>query len=340
MSYHPNAIFPDRVARGSERISRYNTRVFSHESGATSRVSGWTHPMLAWDVSQGILKQEDVAEIDRFWRARRGATYSFRFKDWWDYHTNPTGTTHNPGDYTETSAQSTNTQGRFLPVESSESAGTYTSFQMVKLYDDAGVDEFRVINKPNGVTTSEISGFGGTLTIDEQTGVVTSTVAHSAAQIEAATWHGSFYVHVHFSGNIDNQGLALGAVDFNANSLPSIEIYEVRSEFETPASFYNGGSKDYGTISSDNTVTTSLDNGRFQTFSPDSGVTSTVIVTGLERTPAGEGVLVFHNDGDGTVNLRTSYAGIDTAVATGKTARLHLVRDYALDTYSTIITVS
>lgn len=340
MSYHPNAIFPDRVAMGSERISRYNTRVFTHESGATTRVSGWTHPMLAWDVSQGILKQEDVAEIDRFWRARRGATYSFRFKDWWDYHTNPTGTTHNPGDYTATVDQLSNTSGRFIPVEASETGGNYTAFQMVKLYSDAGVDEYRPITKPDGVTSSEITGLSGTLTVDNQTGIVASTTANNAATIAAAKWYGSFYVEAHFSGNIDNQGMALSAADFNANSLPSIEIYEVRPEFETPASFYTGGSKDHGAQASTQTLTTSLANGRFQVFAPATSTTTTVVLSELDRAPAGEGIMVLHNNGAGTLAVQTSYAATPTSVAAGETARVHLIRDYAANTYSTFITVS
>lgn len=340
MSYHPNAIFPERVATGSERISRYNTRVFTHESGATTRVSGWTHPMLAWDVSQGILTHEDISEIDRFWRARRGATYSFRFKDPWDYHTNPSGTTHAPDDKTTPVDMAAATKGRFIPVESSESGGLYTSFQMVKMYDDAGVEEFRPITKPNGVTTSEISGFSGTVTIDASTGIVTSTVGHNAGAIAAATWYGSFYVEAHFSGNIDNQGMALSAVDFNANSLPAIEIYEVRPEFETPASFYTGGSKDHGDQTVAQTMTTTISNGKFQVFAPATSTTTTVILSELDNAPAGEGIMVLHNDGAGTLNVQTSYAATPTAVAAGETARVHLIRDYTANTYSTFITVS
>jgi uncharacterized protein (TIGR02217 family) len=337
MSFHESATFPEKIAAGSERISRFNTRVFMHDNGASTRIAGWSQPLLSFDVSRGLDFQEDVAELERFWRARRGATFGFRFKDWWDYHTNPTGTTHNPGDYTDSTDQLTYSKGRLLPVEDSLSGGLYYAAQLCKLYDDAGVEEYRVINKPrSGAVISGLTYSG----IDTTTGIVSTANGWSEASILNAKWRGQFDVPCHFSANIDNQGLSLSAQDFNANSVPSVEIYEIRAEFETPSAAYAGGSYDFG-ASANTLLTTSSANGRFQVFRPSSGSTVTVVILSLSKEPAGEGILVLHNAGDGTLSVRTSYVdGSPTSVASGETARVHIVRDYVSGSYESFITVS
>src|SRR5512134_3799275 len=128
----------------------YLATVVATASGHEYRNANWAAARGRWNVASGLKKREQVAELIAFFRARRGRSHGFRFKDWTDY------------------------QGMTQVLGTGN--GSLKTFQLVKTYASGGVIDTRTITKPvtgtikiyrNGVlVTSGVS-------IDLATGVVT-----------------------------------------------------------------------------------------------------------------------------------------------------------------------
>lgn len=76
---------PEHVEAGAKGGPEFNTTVIEMTSGREQRVKRWALPRYSWDLSYGIMDQEDYNAVMAFFMARRGRAFGFRFKDWSDY---------------------------------------------------------------------------------------------------------------------------------------------------------------------------------------------------------------------------------------------------------------
>lgn len=303
VGFHDLAVFPERISSGSRGGPSFNTSIVRHPGGAESRLPRWTAPLRKYDAREGLRRQGDVSTLLTFIIARIGATYGFRFKDWWDYCTTATGTLHNPDDaaISDTDVQTVRVSDGMPGVGN----GVETQFQLVRRYSDGGVDRVRNIQKPKAssvvVAIDSVSQASG-WSLDDTTGIVTFGTAPGVGL--DVTWGGEFYVPCRFAEDIDVDGLQVQLQDFDANTIPSVGIDEIRGDLANPQERNYGGSTNWGQIDAD--VQLSLGSGAAHMADPLSAGLSYLL-------PAAETVA----DGAGHFQLRNESATNTLAVKSG-----------------------
>jgi uncharacterized protein (TIGR02217 family) len=193
----------------------YSTDIVEVGSGAESRNQNWQYPKGAWDFGDRKLPDTELDEIVRFFRARKGRTQGFRFKDWGDFKDGGSGVLGLTG----------------------VADGTAGPFQMVKNYSSGAETDQRLIRKP---VTGTINVFvAGTKlstsfwSIDYTTGMITFLSGHIPANGQIITWTGEFDVPVRFDADklsyrfdstvTSSPGVVVKAYFYIAN-LPLIEV--------------------------------------------------------------------------------------------------------------------
>lgn len=160
--------FPTNISAGAKGGPGFNTTVLELSSGSEQRNINWSRERPQYDVSTGMKTADDVRAYQKFFYARRGKAIGFRFKDWSDYRLPFWHTT--PGDRD------------VLPTLFTTDGGTTHSFQIYKVYSDAGGSFSRKIVKivsgtvslyNNGVLMTNPTNY----TIDLNTGIVTLSAA-------------------------------------------------------------------------------------------------------------------------------------------------------------------
>lgn len=191
---------PVTVERGSRGGPRFNTTVFTLDSGFEKRNINWTRLRHAYNVGYGVTSKALFSEVVRFFIARQGRAYGFRFKDWADYQ----ATTENIG----------------------TGNGSQVAFQLRKAYGDSARTFYRQIQKPvSGTNTFFVNSVeDANVTLDLATGVVTFGTAPGNGL--PVTWTGEFDVPVRF----DTDDLEVDLVNFDAGSVPNIPIVEILQE--------------------------------------------------------------------------------------------------------------
>ena len=153
--------FPPTISYGATGGPRFNTSILTLASGFERRQVNWSKTRAEYDVSTGLKTQVDVNALLKFFYARNGRAYGFRFKDWTDYQS------PNSGD-SRTNFMTTN--------------GSLNTFQLTKTYADSGGTFVRTITKPVSGTTTVYAD--AVLTADwsivTSTGVVTLGVTLAA----------------------------------------------------------------------------------------------------------------------------------------------------------------
>lgn len=200
--------FPPNISYGSRGGPRRLTQVVSLKSGYEERNQSWQHSRRKYDASVGLRNIGDLHDIMKFWEARRGQLYGFRWKDWADYRSS------------RGKAAITDTD-----VVIAAGDGTTTSFQLVKRYEDGGEEYVRPIRKPVVgtvvVSLDDVSQPSG-WTLDSTTGIVTFSSAPGNGVVIKAGFE--FDVPARF----DADELSISIDAFEAGTLPSIEVIEIR----------------------------------------------------------------------------------------------------------------
>lgn len=200
--------FPDEISYGSKGGPKRLTQVVSLKSGFEERNQAWKHSRRKYDAASGIRGISHLHDVLDFWEARRGRLYGFRWKDWLDYKSS---------------------RGRNEPDDTDvildTGDGATTTFQLAKRYEDAGEEYARPITKPVAGTVlvsldnvSQASGWS----VDTTTGIVTFDVAPGVGVVVRAGFE--FDVPVRF----DDDELSLSADAFQAGSIPTINVIEIR----------------------------------------------------------------------------------------------------------------
>lgn len=169
--------FPDEIAFNANGGVSYSTYVIQTTSGQEKRNQMWEYGKGVWDISEALRTIDsqqngyNLKILRDFFRAVKGKTYGFRFKDFTDYKDEASGILN------------TNGIGNGLP-----------SYQMVKNYLAGSFVDQRLIQKPVSATIVvqrngspvTIGGAAGNIAIDYTTGIVTF-VADATSSATAIT---------------------------------------------------------------------------------------------------------------------------------------------------------
>lgn len=171
MSFLETPRFPDNVSFGATGGPGYMTDIVTVNSGAESRNQNWTQARAMYEVSHAARLPAEYTVLRDFFRAVKGRTHGFRFKDPLDYSV------------TTTTGVLTAGIGTGLPT-----------YQLGKLYAAGSLTETRAISKPVSGTTTiyrnaspATAGAGaGQYALSTTTGIVT-WVADATQTISSVT---------------------------------------------------------------------------------------------------------------------------------------------------------
>ena len=207
--------FPVGISYGAVGGPQFHTTVLSLQSGYEQRNIDWAKSRAMYDVAQNLKSQGELDQLVKFFVARQGRAYGFRFKDWTDYRM--PFYKQAPGDTDP------------IPLQLTTN-GTLSTFQLTKFYvDAAGFSYSRIINKPvagtlvvyvNGVPANPATDF----TVDTTTGIVTLSAALAATTGSLITASCQFDVPVRF----DTDEMKVTLENYNNLNWGSITLVELR----------------------------------------------------------------------------------------------------------------
>ena len=208
MNFH-EVRFPGAISFGSSGGVERRTEIVTLVNGFEERNSPWSQSRRRYDAGIGVRSLDDLSEILRFFEARHGQLYGFRWKDWLDFKS-------------------------CLPSETPQAVDQVLTagsdpmvYQLTRTYSDGAGTYLREITKPvqgtvqvarDGVQLTEGTDF----TVDPETGMVTLASAPPPAAIVTAGFE--FDVPVRF----DSDTIDVNLSAFEAGEIPSIPIVEVR----------------------------------------------------------------------------------------------------------------
>lgn len=209
MAFH-EVQFPTGISKGSSGGPMRMTDVVTLRSGYEQRNTIWADSRRRYDAGLGLQNLKDLYLVLEFFEARRGRLHGFRWKDWADYKSlDP---------ITATSA---------TDVALGTGDASTTTFQLRKVYTDAGGSYTRTIKKPVSGTVkvavnSAVQTEGVDFTVDTTTGIITFTTAPGSGLAVTAGFE--FDVPVRF--NMDE--ISVNVEQFNAGAIPAIDIVEIK----------------------------------------------------------------------------------------------------------------
>ena len=124
--------FPPDIGAGATGGPGFHTTILTLANGFEQRNIDWSKARATYNIALEGLIDSQIDAFMKFWYARRGRAYGFRFKDWLDFRL-PFYTT-TPGDLDA------------LPTLFTTDATTAT-FQISKVYADGGNSYTRPLKK-------------------------------------------------------------------------------------------------------------------------------------------------------------------------------------------------
>lgn len=182
------------------------TQVALMASGHEQRNLHWAQARLSYDAGLGVRSEADLVELTRFFRARRGRAYAFRFRDPMDW-----------------------TSGRLMDLPAATDQmldvgdGLRLSFPLVKRYGEPGSEEVRRITRPEAASVKvSVDGVERLAGWTLLAGVVQFDEPPAAgAEVRAGF---AFDVPVRFA--TDRLDVSLSGV--RSGEIPSVPLVEVR----------------------------------------------------------------------------------------------------------------
>lgn len=312
-----NVRFPVDISYGSRGGPGFKTEIITLDSGAEVALSKWDTARHRYRIVLGQRSPAQWAALKKFYMGRMGAAYGFRYLDWDDYATTPTGVLHHGEAITATD------------VEIGIGDGVTTEFTLVKKYVSGNITRTRTIAQPihdeaidsdilNAATYDVLAAIDGTPTTAFTISGYPATITFSTAPASGAVITAGFLfdVPVRFAEDTDDL-LELEASGFETGEtgVELIEIVDPRPVYEDRA--YDGA-KDWGAITAD--VNLSPFTGALNRFTQTVGSLN-VILPDPATIPLGYEFLVA-NDGSSTLTIRDTSAGgtvIDQPVASERT---------------------
>lgn len=199
---------PVDISFGASGGPQFMTSIVTLASGYEQRNREWQEARNLYDIGYGLRSEEDLAEVIAFFRARAGRAYGFRYKDWLDYTSGPSGAVVSANDQ-----------------EIGTGDGAIVGFQLVKKYDSGGEHHLRTITKPvAGTVLVALDGIvqSAGWQVDLTTGEIIFEVAPTDGTVITAGFE--FDVPVRFA----EDSLTVTQENFRAGQLPNISLIEVR----------------------------------------------------------------------------------------------------------------
>lgn len=206
-SFH-DVPFPLGVSFGATGGPEWRNEIVSLTSGHEKRNARWSMSRRFYDAGTGLRSLNDLRDVLRFFEARRGSLYTFRFRDPFDHLSS------------EHDAPPQMTDQLLAHGD-----GTTRHFQLVKHYGDYE----RPITKPvlNSVSLA-VEGnaliYGSEFSVDWLSGMVEIHQTHVPPPQAKITAGFLFDVPVRF----DTDRLSASIASFKAGEIPSIPIVEVK----------------------------------------------------------------------------------------------------------------
>jgi uncharacterized protein (TIGR02217 family) len=209
MAFH-NKRLDVEISYGSLGGPGFKTSVATAGTGKEQRNQEWERARAKYDLKYGIRDTNDMHNVIKFFYARRGRAFSWRFKDWLDYQIE----NQNIGVC----------QNNYVSGE---------VFQLFKRYDDGSGHPYdRVITKPVEGTLVNLRQDDVIIDpddydVDWTTGEITINREYAQGTVISLDYV-EFDVAVRF--DIDELDISMDA--FDQNSISSIPIIEVYAEEE------------------------------------------------------------------------------------------------------------
>jgi uncharacterized protein (TIGR02217 family) len=207
MSFH-EVRFPVALSRGSSGGPERRTEIVSLANGFEERNTPWEHSRRRYDAGVGLRSLADLELVTRFFEARRGQLFGFRWKDWADWTSSGYGKP--PG---------------FRDQGLGFGDGERRRFQLQKHYGDEEASYVRPIRKPvEGSVRIAVDGVEdvGGWRLDTTSGEVILDKAPGNGVVVTAGF--TFDVPVRF----DTDRLSISVESFDAGDIPSIPVVEIR----------------------------------------------------------------------------------------------------------------
>ncbi len=299
--------FPTDISYRSRGGPQFRTNVIETDGGTERRVSHWSTPRYRYDVSYGIKTWDQLSDVLKFYKARRGVANGFRFKDFLDF--------------------STASDGRSSPASDDGSIetgnGAEVDFQMKKVYTQGGVSVVRDITKP--ITDTMVCQVNGTPTtafsVNTTTGIITFDVAPPNGQdIEAGC---EFDIPVRFANESD-ESMRASLDSFDEGGVESIPLVELVNELPSHERIFYGGA---AVIAYSSDITVTINNGRVISLDPQSGglLVKLPALTGLSF---GGPQFVFKNvSGANSTDVTNNDESALVTLAVGEFAQIYLGYD-------------
>lgn len=204
--------FPVDISRGSTGGPKRLTDIVTLRSGFEERNSIWANSRHAYDAGIGLRSMSDVYDVKKFWEARSGMLYGFRWKDWSDYKS---------GDPLAAITATDQVIGT--------GDGSNDTFQLKKAYTSGATTYTRTIKKPvSGTVRVAVAGVEKTITthftVDTTTGEITFTMGNIPTLGQSVTAGFEFDVPCRF----DQDELNINMELFSAGEIQTIKIMEIR----------------------------------------------------------------------------------------------------------------
>lgn len=312
MGFH-EVQFPTGISYGSQGGPGFNTAIVEIDSGAEERTARWPSSRRRYNATENVKTLTDLYDIQKFAIARDGPANGFLYFDWMDHASTADGRT-------------TSTAGGAAAVTNLDQDigigdGTTTQFQLIKKYVSGPTTKTRTIKKPiAGTVVVSLNGVNQTSgwTVDTTTGIITFTVAPTAAVIIRAGFQ--FNVPVRFGKEVDD-GIQASISGFNDGDIQDVPIVEIFDEIGADEDFYYGGSLPSFVMSADTQI--ALANGRFQIAAPNtSGLRWFTPVA--DNLPGGGPYLFLYNAGSFSVDVKTPANVLIKTLATSTGVELWL----------------
>lgn len=261
---HHDVLFPTNFSAGSSFGPGLDTSIIELQAGAEERIAKWGGGgKRRYNLAYRLRKPSDLYIVQRFFLARVGAANTWRLKDWSDYATSPTASTHLPGDVAVTNND----------VQIGIGDGVQTQFQLFKEYPSGAQNVTRNIELPVASTVVvAVDGMaqtqGADYTVNETTGIILFTTIPASPLVVTAGFE--FETKARFGREVD-LSMDIDLDEFNIGSIGDISAVEVLpGELADPEMAWHGGAKDHGTVSANITMT--LAQGRAHRISPTANI--------------------------------------------------------------------
>ena len=350
MAFHDQAVFPTEISYGSTGGPGAGTIIQEVPDGRANRILRQAEPLFRFDVADRVKEPHELAAVMRFWHARRGSLFGFRFLNHLDCST---------AFNLETEIDAEDPADR---VEIGIGDGSTTTFPLVRIYEDAGEQVSKRITKPMRLAEAQATSVvpflrdalagdvqfvwlddvlqaeGVDYTIDYETGEVVFLVAPDASAV--VEWAGYYFLPCRFDGETDKL-LDASITSWQTRDIDSISIVEDPQDLATVALERDPGGAEYFVIAASTTVhLIALSDGALQLFDADLvGGTFDVRLPTAREDLLGERIVRIANVGAVESLAVKDRATLVTAatIAPGAVAAFHLVPD-GLGGYSWLVT--